>query len=458
MAQTKEYAMAPSSTQVLASYLADFSLDHLSPESLQKTRHCVLDYLASAWNGQGHCLTASYRELALELGGAGEFPVIGGGKTTAVFAAFGNGALGHITEVDDIHRKATMHAGICVMPVAFAMAQELGLDGKRMLESIVCGYEAALRVGTCLGRTHYVTFHTTATAGTFGAAAAAAKALGLDAQKTAHALGHAGTQAAGLWQFLDDKAATAKALHPGKAAMNGIIAAKLAAKGIPAATHILEGKKGFFAFATTAPDLDAVTRDFGKPYCVDDVCFKSYPACGQIISMLDATRTIMREHNVTADDVAEVESHVYQQALNIAANPDPRSLEEAKFSNQVCTAFMLVNGDLTFGNFTEQGIHDPRVRELASRVKLVFNEEIDAKFPATRPCRIIIRTKSGREFVQENYYRTGDPERPMTWDQVRGKFCDLSSHALSKERQNAIIDWCAKLPETRLDPVIFEKG
>lgn len=450
--------MAPSSTQVLAAHLADFSLNDLSPETLEKARHCVLDYMAAAWNAQGHNLTPVYAGLAREMGGSGEYPIVGEGKTGMAAAVFANGALGHVTEVDDISRMATMHTGICVMPVVFALAQELGLTGRQILESVICGYEAAQRIGTCLGRTHYATFHTTATAGTFGAAAAAAKALGLNAEMTAHALGHAGTQAAGLWQFHEDKASSAKALHPGKSAQNGLVAGKLAARGIPGATHILEGKKGFFAFATTSPDLDAVTKNFGKPFKIDEVGFKSYPICGQIISMMDATRAIIRKHGVKAEDVAEVESRVYQQALAIAANPDPRNLDEAKFSNQVCTAVMLVKGDLTFGNFTEEAINDPAVRELASRVKLLFDKEIDSKFPATRPCRITIRTRSNKEYVEENYYRTGDPERPMTWEQMQDKFRDLSGHVLSKERQEAVINWCAKLPETGLDPVIFEKG
>lgn len=450
--------MAPSSTQILAAYLADFSLDDLSPETLEKTRHCVLDFLAAAWNAQGHYLTPVYAELAREMGGSGEYSIVGEGKTGMAAAAFANGALGHITEVDDISRTATMHTGICVMPVVFALAQELSLTGRQILESVICGYEAAQRIGTCLGRTHYATFHTTATAGTFGAAAAAAKALGLNAERTAHALGHAGTQAAGLWQFHEDKATPAKALHPGKAAQNGLIAAKLAARGVPGATHILEGKKGLFAFATIAPNIDAVTKDFGKPFKIDEVGFKSYPICGQIISMMDATRSIIHKYGVKAEDVEEVESRVYQQALNIAANPNPQNLDEAKFSNQVCTAFMLVNGDLTFGNFTEKAINDPAVRELASRVKLLFDEEIDSKFPATRPCRITVRTKSNKVYVEENHYRTGDPERPMTWEQMQEKFRDLSGHVLSPERQEAIINWCAKLPEASLDPVIFEKG
>ncbi len=448
--------MAKTLTQTLADSLASFSLSQLEPATLDKARYCLLDYFAAAWNGYGHPLFSTYHELAFQLGGPGASPVIGETRATQPsWAVFANGSASHITEVDDMSRLSTMHTGICVTPVTLALAFEKKLPGDKILESLVCGYEAGLRMGECLGRTHYAIFHTTGTAGTFGAAAAAAKALNLNAEQTAHALGHAGTQAMALWQFLEDGAFPAKPLHSGKAAQDGLTAAYLAAAGVPGAHRILEGKKGYFSFASSAPKPEAITQNLGKTFKVDEVSFKSYPTCGQTQSMLDATRAIIREHGITAADVKEVEARVYEQAVTIAGIADPQTLEQAKFSNQVCMALMLVKGDLTFANMTLENVNDPAVRDLSRRVKLVLDPEVDAKFPATRPCRIIVRAHDGRELVRENYYRTGDPEHPMSAAQMESKFRDLSGHVLSREKQDRIINWCLGLPQGTLTEELF---
>ena len=449
--------MAASLTQVLANHLASFSLDSLPKASLEKTRSLVLDFFAAAWNGYGHPLSEPYLNMAALLGGPGDIPVIGGPRTTASWAAFGTGAVSHITEVDDMSRLSTMHTGICVMPVVLSLGMALKADGKKLLEATVCGYETGLRVGECLGRTHYAVFHTTGTAGTFGAAAAAAKLLDLDAEQTADALGHAGTQAMALWQFLEDGAFSAKPLHSAKAAQDGITAAYLAAQGVAGAKHILEGKKGYFIAASKSPKPEAITRDLGVSFKVDEASIKSYPTCGQTHSMLDALRIILREHAVKAGDIREIEARVYEQAVTIAGVADPQTLEQAKFSNQVCMALMAVKGDLTFGNMTLENVNDPEIRELSRKITLVLDPEIDARFPATRPCRIIVRTKDGREFARENDYRTGDPEKPMTPAQIEEKFRDLTAHALSKARQDAIVAWCADLPARGVEPGLFER-
>lgn len=348
-----------------------------------------------------------------------------------------------------------MHVGISIFPVVLGIAKERKLSGKEIVQSIACGYEASIRVGEFLGRSHYNIFHTTGTAGSFGAAAAAAKALGLDAEKTAHALGHAGTQANALWQFLDDGALAAKAFHPGRAAQNGIAAAYLAAQGIPGATRILEGQRGYGSYATCTPNLDAVTANLGSPDKVEEICFKSYPTCGQTHSMLDALRDLLAEHRLAASDVREIEARVYQQAINIAGIAQPRTLEEAKFSLPTCLAIMLVMGDLTFSNMTWETVSQPAVREAAAKIRLVFDPGIDAKFPATRPCRIIVRTRDGRELSRENYYRTGDPEKPMSLARMRDKFRDLTGHSLSRDRQNMILDWCEALPDSVMTTDLF---
>ena len=447
--------MKQSITETLASFLAGIEAQNLPSNTVDKLRDCLIDYLGAVWFAKTDPLGAQYRELATTMS-PGKHPIIGGGACTEPFAAFANAALGHVREVDDLHRGSTMHVGITVFPVLFALAFTEGFDSKRWIASAASGYEAGIRVGQTFGREHYARFHTTATAGTFAAAAAAARYLGLSAEATADALGHAGTQAAGLWQFLSDGALGTKPLHPGKAALNGLIAARLAQKGIAGARHIIEGEKGLAGFAAPTADLSAITSDMGDPYMVDSICFKNYPCCGQTHSMLDALRMLMLEHGLTGRDIAMVEARVYQQALDLTSNPDPQTLGEARFSLPFCMGIVLEKGYLGFNDINDDALRDKAVRLQSRKVRMVFDAEVDKLFPKTRPCRIIITTTNGQIFEKTNLYRRGDPEFPMQLKDVEAKFLSVTDGILCENAQRAILNWAENLKDqTKLPCVVY---
>src|SRR6056297_393974 len=165
----------------LARYIGDLKFDELPVNTVNKTKHCFTDWLAAVFNSYSNNLSTSYIDFATRMGEEGSSSILGSEKkTTLPWAAFANASLGHITEVDDGHRMSIMHIGTVVLPVVFAYAEKLSSSGQEMIEAAVCGYDLAIRVGECLGKDHYSMWHTTATAGTFGAAAAAAKMLKLN--------------------------------------------------------------------------------------------------------------------------------------------------------------------------------------------------------------------------------------------------------------------------------------
>lgn len=439
--------MTESFSKTLAAYICSVKAAALPQDVKHKAGLCLIDYLGAAWNAHGHELADTYTVFATAMSGwhTGVASIIGGKNLPPVWAAFANAARGHVTETDDGHRQSIMHIGVVVIPVVLALAQERELPGETMLEAIVCGYDLAIRAGECFGPEHYATFHTTGTAGTFGAAAAAAKCYGLDELQTIWALGHAGTQAAGVWQFLQDGAVRAKPLHPAKAVQNGIQAALLAASGIEGATHIFEGEKGLCAYASKAPLYEKLTEGLGSSFKISEVNFKGYPTCGQTHSMLDALSTIMQREQLRPKDVERIDAYVYQRAIDIAGIPEPANLEQAKFSNQFCLAFLLNNGALTFANFTETVIDDPAVRELAKRVKLIFDPKMDAGFPASRPCRVEVHCKDGRVLSQENRFRKGDPENPMDVADMEDKLGQLTGELLSPQQRKNMVAWALDL-------------
>ncbi len=444
-------------TEQLACFLVGIEAQKLPQSTTQKVRDCLIDYLGATWFATGDPLGVQYRELATALS-SGAIPLIGGGACSEPFAAFANAALGHVREVDDLHRGSTMHVGITVFPVLFALAATEGFDSSRWTAAAVSGYEAGIRIGQTFGREHYARFHTTGTAGAFAAAAAAARYLGLSADQTADALGHAGTQAAGLWQFLCDGALGTKPLHPGKAALNGLLAARLAQKGVAGARRILEGEKGLAGFSAPHAVLSDITRDMGNPYMIESICFKNYPCCGQTHSMLDALLMLMREHALTGKDIVKVEARVYQQALDLTSNPDPGTLGEARFSLPFCMGIMLAKGHLGFNDLSEEVLKDETVRTESRKVHMTFDPEIDKLFPQTRPCRIIIRTKDNNTFEKTNLFRRGDPELPMTLEDVETKFKSVTDGILSRRDQEEILSWAKSLKDQTSIPNVIYSG
>ena len=434
-----------------AKYILDLKFADLPESTVEKTKLCFADWLAAVFNSKINGLADTYVDFATRMGGNGTSTIIGRDRKTALpWAAFANASLGHITEVDDGHKMSMMHVGILVFPVVFAYAEKLGSSGREMIEAAVCGYDLAIRVGECLGKDHYSIWHTTATAGTFGAAAAAAKMLKLGEDEIVWTFGYAGTQAAGLWQFLVDGAVEAKPFHPGKAVMNGIIAAEFASQGIAGPEHIFEGEKGFCRAVSPNYDLNYLTDRLGSHYKVDEVNFKGYPTCGQTHSMIDATKKIMASHELFPGKIKKIEAKVYQKAIDVAGKANPSSLQEAKFSNPFCMAAVIVKKDITFGNLSVKDLENKEIRNLMSKVEMVFDPELEKLFPACRPCVVSITLDDGTIFSAENRFRKGDPENPMDKTSMAAKFTELTSELLSEKERNRILNWTYDLEKLEI--------
>ena len=212
-----------------------------------------------------------------------------------------------------------------VIPGVFAIAEAEHKTGKEMLAAVCAGYEAGGRVGETIVPESYYFWHTTGTAGTFGAAAAAANLLGLDSQQTLMCYGSAGTQAAGLWEFLKE-GAMSKALHAGKSCYAGVLSAYLSREGFTGASHILEGEKGFCRAMVAEPHLDKLTEGLGNGHLIiDDNSFKPYACCKHSHSALFAIQKLCAAHQVQASDVKELRLFVNEITDSLINNPDPQN-------------------------------------------------------------------------------------------------------------------------------------
>ncbi|MBC7895330.1 MAG: MmgE/PrpD family protein [Cytophagaceae bacterium] len=416
----------------LAEFAARLQPADVPAAALADTGRAVLDWLGSALAGalEGPALKA--REVVRTLGASDDATVFAGPRSSAAGAALANGVATHILELDDVHKGSTLHAAAPVIPAALAVAEREHASGEAFLLAVTLGYEAALRVGEAVNPSHYAFWHPTGTAATFGAAVAAGSLLGLDAHQMLDALGSAGTQAAGLWEFNAD-GAMSKALHPGKAAMNGVLAADLARHGFTGATRILEGERGFFRATTTGYDASRVTDALGTRWKVSENCYKLHACCGHTHSAIDVS--IDHRSDQGWDDVdaltalESVEVETYAPGLEIVKARNPATPYQAKFSLAYCVAVALLEGrvgleQFSDDRFTTNGVAHREIAALLPRIHVRPTDELTSRYPAEWGTRITFVGRDGSRHVRASAFPRGNPENPVSTallaDKLRG--------------------------------------
>ena len=294
---------------------------------------------------------------------------------------------------------------------------------------MAAGYETMNRVSQAANpsRTRMRGWHLTGTAGTFAAAAAASVLLGLDASTTASALGLAGTQSAGLWAFTAD-GGMSKRLHPGRAAQAGVTAALLARRGFVGPRMILEAADGGFLFAMSDDPRPAeITRELGSFWHTDFTCFKPYACCGSNHACIDAVLRLIREHGIKPKDIARIIAGIPSVVQTQTGFPyQADSVLNAQMSLQDNVAVAILDGEAYLPQFAPERIVEPTVVDLAKRVEVVVDEDLDALYPAVYGGRITLVLKSGEEHSLRVDYSKGMPENQMSMDDIAEKFMSLA--------------------------------
>lgn len=431
-------------TRELASFLSDLRFEDLPREVVDRAEEFFLDWIASALAGRDARPVRILEHFASMMG-PGDGPseiLVSRRRTSPLFAALVNGTASHVVEQDDVHNGAVFHPATVVFPAVLATAQQIGASGREVLVASVVGYEAGVRIGSYLGRSHYQVFHTTGTAGTLAAAAAVARLLGADERTMLHALGSAGTQAAGLWEFLRD-AADSKQLHTGKAAADGLLSAYIARDGFTGATRILEGKQGMAAGMSSDADLAKLVRNFGERWAVLETSFKFHASCRHTHPAADALLQAMREHHLAADRVAHVRAHVHRAAIDVLGPvSDPQTIHQSKFSMGFVLALIALHGGASVTEFTDEALRDPEIRGFADRVEMVFDPEIDAAYPERWIGLVEVETKDGEQFTSRVDVPKGDPGNTLSRGELEDKARRLAGFqdGASPEEIHRIID------------------
>ena len=334
--------------------------------------------------------------------------------------AFMMGALTHILEVDDVHRASVVHTGAVTVPAVLALASGRDIPGETILRAVLYGFEATCRVGMAVGPTHYKTWHNTATCGPYGSAMAAATILALDDEQTIHALGNAGTQSGGVWEFLKS-GAMSKHLHAGRAAEAGVLAAELAALGFTGPPTILEGSTGFFAAACPDANPAAVLHAPDDVWQVHLTSIKPWPSCRHTHPTIDAA--LVLSGKVDLATVSNIDVFTYDAAIDVCDRPVANSDYEAKFSLQHCVVAALQRGKMDFAAFGDEA--RAKAIPFVAKVKLQTAEPFATAYPLARGAGVSVELAEGSLVKSVKEQCKGDPEAALTADEMVEKAKDL---------------------------------
>ncbi|MFA5664784.1 MmgE/PrpD family protein [Castellaniella sp.] len=439
--------MTSSLTQPLARFVAQLKFDDLPPEVVTQAGRFLLDAIG--------CAFAAYREdprkariagdLVSQFGATAQATLIGGAQTHAALAALANGMLMNAADNDDTHKRALAHLGSVVVPAALAVSEARGGTGRDLITALVAGYEIGARVGMAVMPSHYRFWHSTATNGTFAAAAAAARAAGLGVDATCTALGFAGTQAAGLNTFFES-GDDSKGLHPGKAAMNGILGVLLAELGASSPPDILGHPKGYLAAYSTEPDAAALQAGLGARWEILQNGFKLYPSILASHSPIGAALDIVERAGPVADEIAAVEIRTYATVKSHFSSKDVQKTMAARLSVPYCVAAALVDGEITQRQFAPERFNDARIRRVLEVTEVVADPELTPLYPEKFPARVVVTRHDGTRLEAIVYYPKGDPANPLSAAELEQKFRDNVQQVLSPEQADRLVALVANLP------------
>jgi 2-methylcitrate dehydratase PrpD len=413
----------------LATFAAQLRWDDVPEPVQRKAEDLWVDWFGSVLAGQNARPVHSIARFALSQGPAsGPCEVVGQSTTTSpMMAALANAAAAHVAEQDDVHNGSVFHPAAVVFPPALAVAQSLGASGAQLMAACVAGYEVGIRVGEFLGRSHYRIFHTTATAGTLAAAAAVGHLLGLTPAQMQHAFGSAGTQSAGLWEFLRT-AADSKQLHTAHAAAAGLMAAYLAQDGFTGAQDIFTGPQGLAAGMSTDAHPAKLSDGLGSRWATAETSFKWHASCRHTHPAADALLQVMQHNHLQPADLAQVTCHVHQGAIDVLGPVvQPSTVHQSKFSMGTVLALAARFGHAGLTEFDSHFLA-PDTVALREKVRMVLDTEVDTAYPQRWIGKVTVQTTDGRMLHARVDEPKGDPGNSLSRQEITDKALRLAAY------------------------------
>ena len=440
----------------LAQFSAGLRFADLPPAVVEAARRHLLDTFGVAIRGRAHAsAAASLRALQGVDGAAGGIAVWGAeGRLAAGYAALANGIASHVLDFDDTHTDSIVHGSAIIAPVVMALGESRNASGEDLVCAFVAGWEAAARVGLASrGTFHKRGFHTTSIAGIFGAVTAAARLLGLDAERTAHAIGLAGSQASGINEYLSN-GSSAKSVHTGWSAHAGIVSATLAQAGMSGPKSVFEGRDGLLRAYGLPEECDVAALDagLGARWEATRISIKPYPCCHFAHAFVDCVGALLAK-GVAAADIRALHCVVPEIELPLICEPfaeklKPASPYAAKFSLPFLLAARIADGRIDHGTFEAANLTRPDLLALAARVTYRVAAPGETPFPRTFPGCVEATLADGTKRVERLDVNAGHPDNPLSLQQVAAKFRDNCAEVLGDAGVERVVSLVGALPHS----------
>ena len=438
-------------TQELASYCSHMKFNDLSDEVIDCAKYRFLDWISVASRGSIEDPSQTICRFIREMG-KGEGVIVGTReKAPYLYSALANGTSSHSIEMDDVNNESSLHPGVVVFPAALATAEMAGCSGRHFILAVVLGYEVMIRLGTALEpeNSYKRGFHPTGTCGAFGSSIAASKILRLQEEEILNAMGISGSQAAGSMEYLAQGAWT-KPFHAGWAAHSGMVAALLSRKGYKGPSSILEGRDGFLHAYSDAAAPSKVLEGIGSGFRILQTSVKIHACCRYMHSPIDAVLKIIEENNLHPEQVKMVKVGLLKAGASLIAEPkenkyNPQSIVDAQFSMPFGAAAALLYGRAGLKEFQPSTIQSRPIRETMRKVECFVDPELDRTFPKQWRAFAEILTEDEKRYSATVEYPKGDPENPLSWEEMVERFHELAARIMKKDQRLKIVEAVKKL-------------
>ena len=429
-------------TRQLAQFVVNQSFSDIPNAVKGQAKYTIIDTLG--------CCIAGYTEareecewvvnLIKDLGGKPESSVfMSGFKTSPPFAALANGTMIHSIDFDDTHMGSISHFSASLVPTVFSLGERLRADGPGLLEAFVVGFEVGARVGREMMPSHYRFWHPTSTFGSLASVAAASKLLKLDEVQTEYAMGLAADQAAGL-RYCIDKGDYSKSLHPGFAAMQGVMLALLVEKGANGPKGILEYPTGFCYAFSEEPNIEKIAQGLGESYELTSNSLKVYPTILISHAAIQAVLELMEEHDVGDREILRIRLRIPRTAKGQGQNYHPETPLAARLSIPFCVALAAADKKISLTQFTKERLGDPHINDLMGRIEIEEDTSLNKQYPETLASVVEMEIKGNGTLRNQVIYPKGNMKNPMTEDDITDKFRKLCSVSITRDRCEGILE------------------
>lgn len=391
---------------------------------MQQARMVLLDYLGVLVGGRKY-LKEKHPELV----------------TNAPSEAFLNGFAAHVLELDDGHRHGMIHLGASIVTAVLNVAEKENLKSDDVLRGIVMGYEVAVRCARAIQPGHKERgYHVSGTCGTIGSAMGISFACGYNEEQLKSTLACAVSSAAGVLE-IQEQASELKPYNVGRAAMAGVVAAQVGKMALPGPDDIMGGKRGFLAALTSTPKPEFLIDFSGEDYCIEGIYQKVHAACRHCHPAIDATIDMRNDLHLKPEQIEKIEVRTYKLAVGSHDHTQIMGISSAKLSTPYAVALAIVKGSAGYADYNEDNLEDYWIKNLTRKVSVIEDENLTAQSPAVRGARVTIYLKDGNVFEAPCLYPKGEPENPLSQEELEGKFKGLAIYGgLSSAECNEVIE------------------